>query len=81
MTITSSLRLIVPPARRSGLERGVELPPKFSLVLVTLTLIRLAKALVNIGKHTAMTPALGSTYIHMVLRKIVSKIHSEQTPL
>jgi hypothetical protein len=81
MTVTLSLRLIVPPARRSGLERGVELPSEFFFMLVTVTLIRLVKALVNIGKHTAMIPALGSTYIQMVLWKIVSKIHSEQTRL
>jgi hypothetical protein len=79
--VTLSLRLILPPARWSGLERGVELPSEFFLILVTITLIRLAKALVNIGKHAAMIPALGSTYIQMVLRKIVSKIHSEQTRL
>jgi hypothetical protein len=79
--VTLSLRLIVPPARPSGLERGVVLPSEFFLILVTITLIRLAKALVNIGKHAAMIPALGSTYIQMALRKIVPKIHSEQTRL
>lgn len=81
MAVTLSLRLIVPPTRRSGLEHGVELPSEFFLMLVIVTLIRLVKALVNIGKDTAIIPALGSTYIQMVLRRIVSKIHSEQTRL
>jgi hypothetical protein len=81
MTVTLSLRLIVPLAWWIGFECGVELPSEVFLMLVIVTLIRLAKALVNIGRHTAIIPALGSTYIQMVLRKMVSKIHSEQTRL